>query len=135
MQHPHSRADSGDGKAKFTLIAAMFLFGTIGIFRRYIPLPSGLLALARGVIGAAFLLAAVLLRKDRLSWQAIRRNLLLLCVSGVLIGFNWILLFESYQYTTVATATLCYYMAPIFVILASPFFFRERLIKTSLALL
>jgi len=48
-------------------------------------------------------------------------------VSGAFIGFNWILLFEAYRYTTVATATLCYYLAPVFVILASPILFGERL--------
>ena len=35
--------------------------------------------------------------------------------------------FESYHYTTVATATLCYYMAPVFVTLSAPFMFKERL--------
>jgi len=51
--------------------------------------------------------------------------LLLLIISGAAIGFNWILLFESYCYTSVATATLCYYLAPIIVILASPFVLKE----------
>ena len=35
-----------------------------------------------------------------------------------LIHIYWITLFEAYRYTTVATATLCYYMAPVFVTLA-----------------
>ena len=52
---------------------------------------------------------------------------MLLLVSGGLIGFNWILLFEAYNYTTVAVATLCYYLAPIFVIIASPFVLGEKL--------
>ena len=43
------------------------------------------------------------------------------------MGFNWILLFEAYRYTTVSTATLCYYMAPIIVILVSPVLLREKL--------
>jgi RarD protein len=50
-----------------------------------------------------------------------------LAISGACIGFNWILLFEAYRYTTVATATLAYYMAPIFVMMASPFVLKERL--------
>ncbi|MBQ3509926.1 MAG: DMT family transporter [Peptococcaceae bacterium] len=110
------------------MIAAMTIFGTIGIFRKYIPLPSSLLALARGIIGTAFLLLLVLvIKRDKLSTEAIRRNLVFLVISGALIGFNWILLFEAYQYTTVATATLCYYMAPVIVVLVSPFLFKERL--------
>ena len=53
----------------------------------------------------------------KISKEAIKANLAVLCVSGALIGFNWIFLFESFNYTTVATGTLCYYMAPVFVIL------------------
>ena len=43
------------------------------------------------------------------------------------MGFNWILLFEAYRYTTVAVATLCYYFSAIFVIVASPLLLKERL--------
>ena len=50
-------------------------------------------------------------------------------MSGAFIGFNWILLFEAYEYTTVAIATLCYYMAPILVIIASFFIFKENITK------
>lgn len=109
------------------LTASMLVFGTIGIFRKYIPLSSGMLAMLRGIIGMAFLLLLVKLRHQALSRQAVRENLRKLLLSGVLIGLNWIALFEAYQYTTVAVATLCYYMAPVIVILASPLVLREKL--------
>ncbi len=32
-------------------ITAMLIFGTIGIFRKYIPLSSGMLAFTRGLLG------------------------------------------------------------------------------------
>ena len=38
------------------IVTSMVIFGTIGIFRRYIPLPSEVLAFARGVMGSVFLL-------------------------------------------------------------------------------
>ena len=114
-------------KSKLSLILSMFIFGTIGIFRRYIPLPSSLLAMTRGAIGVAFLLIFMMLKKEKVNFKEIKNKLLILCVSGVAIGFNWILLFEAYNYTTVATATLCYYMAPVFVIMASPFLFKEKI--------
>ena len=47
------------------LASSMLIFGTIGIFRRYIPLSSGLLAFARGLIGTLFLCAVMWLRKMR----------------------------------------------------------------------
>ncbi len=109
------------------LIGAMLIFGTIGVFVKYIPLPSSVIALARGIIGVVFLGLVLLIKKQKLNTKAIRKNLLKLCVSGAFIGFNWIFLFEAYRYTTVATATLCYYLAPIFVIILSPFFLKEKL--------
>lgn len=114
-------------KYRLSLIMSMIIFGTIGIFRRYIPLPSATLAMLRGYIGLLFLVIFIIVKREKISWINIRKNLVLLIVSGALIGFNWILLFEAYKYTTVSTATLCYYMAPIFVILAVPIFLKEKI--------
>ena len=116
-----------ENKAKLELISSMLIFGTIGIFVRYIPLPSSIIALARAVIGVLFLMLFMIIRGKKVKWNDIRNNLFLLLFSGVLIGINWILLFESYRYTTVATATLCYYLAPVFVIVLSPFILREKI--------
>lgn len=112
---------------KTMLISAMCIFGTIGIFRRYIPLSSSLVALVRGIIGTIFLLFVVFCQKKKLDRQIISKNFLLLFLSGAAIGFNWILLFEAYCYTSVATATLCYYLAPILVILAAPIIMSEKI--------
>lgn len=125
---------SAENTARLKMIGAMVIFGTIGIFRKYIPMSSGLIAMARGLVGVLFLLLVLAIRRKRLSWSAIRQNLWRLLVSGGLIGFNWILLFEAYNYTSVATATLCYYMAPIFVTLAAPIVLRERLTVRKLIL-
>ena len=121
---------TNDSRALLKLIISMLIFGTVGIFRRYIPLSSGMLAFSRGVLGGCFLLLIMILR----SGTSIRKilaltgsRLPLLIVSGALIGINWMLLFEAYNYTTVAVATLCYYMEPTIVIVASAFLFRERL--------
>ena len=113
--------------AKIKIITAMVTFGTIGVFVRYIPLPSSIIALVRGVLATIFLLTVMAAGKRRPDRTAIRRNLALLVISGGMIGFNWILLFEAYNYTSVAVATLCYYLAPVFVIIASPFVLGEKL--------
>lgn len=117
----------GKARSLSMLISSMVIYGTIGIFRRYLPISSGLLACSRGLIGTLFLCLLLILRRQKLNLMEIRRNLLPLIISGGLIGFNWIFLFEAYNYTSIATATLCYYMQPILVILASPLIFRERL--------
>lgn len=108
------------------LITSMVIFGTIGLFVRYIDAERGFIACVRGIVGALFLILVLLLAKKRPSFAAIKRNLVVLLLSGVAIGANWILLFESYSYTTIATSTLCYYMAPVFVIVASPFVLKAR---------
>ena len=113
--------------AKASLILAMVIFGTIGIFRKYIPLPSGIVACARGILGVAFLLVFIKIKKIKMDKEAIKKHLWILLVSGGFIGLNWVLLFESYRYTSVAVATLCYYMAPIFVMIVSPFLLKEKL--------
>lgn len=105
----------------------MLIFGTIGIFVKYIPLPSSVIAFVRGVIGTIFLLVIALVSRKKLSFSGARGRLVPLFISGALIGINWILLFESYNYTTVAVSTLCYYMEPTFVIIASAFLFKERI--------
>ena len=110
------------------LVGSMIIFGTIGIFRRYIPLPSDVLACGRGAVGGAFLLLFMKGRGLKFASDRItRRNFLLLVLTGAMIGFNWILLFEAYRYTTVAVATLCYYMQPVIVLLLSPIVLKEHI--------
>lgn len=108
-------------------IVSMLIFGTIGIFRKNIELASALIACARGLIGAACLLIAFLFKGGRKGAKPLPKTLFWIALSGVLIGINWILLFEAFNYTTVAVATLCYYMEPTIVILLSPIFFHEAL--------
>lgn len=108
------------------MVAAMIIFGTIGVFRGYISLPSGMIAMSRGIIGMFFLMTVILILKKKISFYDIRKNIFYFCVSGMLIGINWILLFEAYRYTSIAAATLCYYMAPVFTSIASIFILGEK---------
>ena len=114
-------------RAKRDLIFSVSVFGTIGIFVRWIGLPSSVIALVRGAVGAVFLLLLARFRHAPIDRAALRRRWQLLLLSAAMMSFNWITLFEAYRYTTVATATLCYYMAPIFVTLISPVLLKERL--------
>lgn len=110
-----------------SLASAMVVFGTIGLFVRNINMPSSIIAFIRGSVGALFLILFCLVTRKKFSFSNVKEKLLLLCLSGAAIGVNWIFLFEAYRYTTVATATLCYYMAPIFVIVMSSFIYKEKL--------
>ncbi len=113
--------------AKINVIVSMFIYGTIGIFVKYIPLPSAFISMIRGAVGAPFLLLILFCRRSKISWASVRANLWRLCLLGTMLGLNWIFLFEAYRYTSVATATLCYYLAPIFIVAVSPFVFKEKM--------
>lgn len=113
--------------ARLKIIVSMLIFGTVGVFRRAIPLPSSAVALARAAVGLAFLLLVRLLRRQRVDRAAVRRNFGKLLILGVMLGANWIFLFEAFNHTSVAAATMCYYMAPVFVILLSPAVFGEKI--------
>ena len=126
----YNRTDpAGESGARIRIILSMVIFGTIGIFRRLIPLPSGMIAMMRGLTGSIFLAAVMAVRGIRPDTAAVRRKLFLLCASGCMMCFNWIFLFEAYRYTSVAAATVCYYMAPVFVLIASPFLLYERMTR------
>lgn len=122
---------AAQARARAALAASMCIFGTVGLLRRALPLPSGRIALVRAAVGLACLLAWPAVRKQPLGLAAARPQLPALCLSGAMMGLNWILLFEAYRYASVAVATLCYYMAPVFVALAAPLLLRERLTRRS----
>ena len=105
---------------KLKILTSMAIFGTVGIFVRYIPMASAAIAFCRGVLGCLFLLILMAATGKKPNLPDIMRNGWILGISGAAIGINWILLFEAYRYTTVAIATICYYLAPAFVTLGSP---------------
>ena len=115
-------------KSYILIISSMLIFGTIGVFRRYIPLSSGMLAFIRGVVGSLFLLGFVKIEGIKMGKDIDKKSLILTIISGGFIGINWILLFEAFNYTTVATATLCYYMQPTIVIFLSQLILKEKLV-------
>lgn len=114
-------------KYKLGLIIAMLIWGSIGIFVRYIDFTSSQIALVRAIVGSIFLIAFSMISKEHLSKEKIKSNLLVLVACGICLGFNWIFLFQAYNYTTISTATICYYLAPVIVMFLSPFLLKEKL--------
>ena len=113
--------------ARLQLIISMSIFGTLAVFVRNISVSSGELALYRAVLAAILISTYLFFSKDKLKLSSIKKELPLLLFSGMAMGFNWILLFEAYKYTSVSAATLSYYFAPIIVTVVCPFLFHEKL--------
>lgn len=110
-----------------TMIVAMAIFGTLALFVRNIQVSSGELALYRAILAALLIAAFLLGTKQKIPFREMKQELPLLLLSGVAMGFNWILLFQAYKYTTVSVATLSYYFAPVIVTVACPLLFQEKM--------
>jgi len=119
--------DKERGKARLEMIASMVIFGTIGLVRRSIPYSSAMIAFFRGFIASLVLLLIHFIRRKPFDRKALKTNMAKLVVSGAMIGFNWVLLFEAFRFTTVSIATVCYYMAPVFIMISSPFTLHEKI--------
>lgn len=113
--------------AKFEFILSMVIVGSVGLFVRLLPFASSQVAMARGAIGCIFVLSFSLLFKKKISLKRIKDDFIILICSGTALGINWILLFQSFHYTTIANATICYYIAPVIVVLLSPVLLKEKL--------
>lgn len=150
------------------LLTAFLIWGSVGVFRRQIPLSSALLSGLRGISGGLLLLIYCLLWQSKgignaksaecsintgnaksaecsmstgnakstggtkkfgnpLFYGITGKQFLAFILSGIALGSNWIMLFESYGYTSVAISTVCNNMAPTIIILFSPLLFQEKL--------
>lgn len=114
-------------KYKLGLISAMLIWGSMGIFVRYIDFTSSQIALSRAVVGSIVLIIFSLISNKNLFKENIKNNLLILICCGICLGYNWIFLFQLYKYTTISIATICYYLAPIIVMFLSPILLKEKL--------
>ena len=114
-------------KSNIQFLLSMIIFGTIGVFVRYIDLSSSEIALLRGLIGSLFLMTVMVIIKKKISWALVKVNALVLLLSSIALGGNWIFFFQAYKHTTIANAALSYYFAPVIVLILSPLVLKEKL--------
>ncbi len=109
------------------MVLAAAMFGMSGLIKHYFTAPAGFVAMTRGFGGCLTLALIMLLLRKKPDLQAVRRNFLLLMLSGMALGVNWLTLFLSFEDAGVGTATLLDYMAPILVVLLAPLIFKEKI--------
>lgn len=112
---------------KIIFIVSMLIFGSIGLFVRKIPMPSLHIAFIRSFVGTFVMMLIYFFSKSKIDKKAVLANKGSLFFGGVFLGINWILLFEAYKNTTITSATLAYYMAPIMFILLTSIVFGVKL--------
>lgn len=125
-------------KAYIKLVFAMIIWGTLGPLVKQIPLASGEIVLARVILGLAtlgiiYFASGGCRAGNTADRYAVRKDIAILFVSGAVMGFNWVFLFEAYKYTTVSMATVSYYCAPVIITVLSPLVLGEKLTAARIA--
>ncbi|MEU4036226.1 DMT family transporter [Streptomyces collinus] len=114
-------------KGTAQLTTAMMLSGTLGVFVVESGAPPFDVVLFRVLFGALALGGYVVARGWLRDHGFTRRTLSLAVLGGVFIVLNWVLLFESYENTSISVATVVYHTQPFYVVLLGALLFRERL--------
>ena len=81
------------------------------------------------MIGSALLILLFLLGKNSFHMRENKRDVLLITLSGMAMGANWMFLYEAYQRLGVSFASLLYYCGPVIVMILSPLLFQECLTR------
>lgn len=107
-------------------LISVFIFGTIGCFLHYVNVDNSFVVLCMDLLGALFIALVLIFKREKIDYIGIKNNLLLLIISGIAVGLNWIFLFSGYRYL-VSLTSLCNYTAPIIVLIISVIFLKERI--------
>ncbi|MBO7208317.1 MAG: EamA family transporter [Clostridia bacterium] len=120
----------------YIILAGLF-WGTSGIFVEYLA-PYGFsspqMTFVRAIVSFVCMFLYILIR-DRSLFKTNAKELLLFMGSGLAFYFTATCYFLSMQLTSVSTAVVLMYTAPIFVMIYSVTFLGEKLSKTKLVAL
>jgi RarD protein len=115
------------------MISSMIIWGSIGIFVRYIDQPPEVIVFFRVFI--AFIALGILKftkKKDNTGSKLSLKEYSILSMSGLFIALNWLFFFRAIKVTTIASATMSYYVAPVIVTILSVFLLKESINKKTL---
>ncbi|WP_336114042.1 DMT family transporter [Streptomyces sp. PTD9-10] len=118
---------TSEHKGTAQLTTAMMLSGTLGVFVVESGAPPFDVVFFRVLFGALALGGYVVARGWLRDHGFTPRTLGLAVLGGVFIVFNWVLLFQSYENTSISVATVVYHTQPFYVVLLGALLFRERL--------
>lgn len=115
------------------MISSMIIWGSVGIFVRYIDQPPEVIVFFRVFI--AFIVLGILKftnKKNNINNKLSLKEYLILSMSGLFIALNWFFFFRAIKVTTIASATMSYYVAPVIVTILSVFLLKESINKKTL---
>ncbi len=118
------------------VIASMLVWGSIGIFVRYIDQTPEVIVFFRVFISFVVLgILGILKGSDtgKKNEKLSSKEWLVLFLSGLFISLNWMFFFQAIKCTTIASATMSYYTAPVIATVLSVFLLKESINKKNLA--
>jgi len=110
----------------YSLIAAMIIWGSLGVFALWSGLDASDLAFTRCVIGGILLFFYCMYNRELNTKSLNPKNVFYALISGVFIVFNWVLLFKSFQLASITIGNVSYYLQPIFLIILGVLFLKEQ---------
>lgn len=113
------------GRALIQVNFAVFLFGTAGLFAKWLDLPAIAITLGRVVFSSLALGVFALVTRQSLRVKG--RDFFLLVLAGGLLAVHWWLFLLSIQLSTVAVGTITFSAFPLFVTFLEPVVFHEKL--------
>ena len=114
-------------KAFIKYIVSLLLFGFNGICASQISLTSAEIVFLSTFIGSALLAVLFFVRNHKFTVSAsVRKDIVLIILSGIAMGVSWLFLYEAYQLIGVGLASLLYYCGPVIVMMLSPILFSEK---------
>jgi len=112
---------------------AVLLFGTAGLFGKWLVLSP--LTIVLGRVFFASLTLAVLLKLTRQGFSVSPRKIYLdLVLLGFILAIHWACFFQSIQVSTVAVGLLSFATYPVFTTFLEPLLLKEKIIKMNILL-
>lgn len=117
---------------RLKLVFVMVLWGSIGVFTKSIPLSALYIAFLRALIALPVLFAVMKVKgQDRKPLK----QFLPYVLSGALLGFAWLSLFNGFKHTSISSALIIYNMCPVYVMLLAPMVLKERIRKMQVGII
>lgn len=108
------------------ILAAIFLWSSLGIVIRLSGMPVHLLMFFASIISAS-LVSIIISRKEFRQAMPKGKGIVHLVTLGFISLINTFSFFYAYKNTSIANAVLTHYAAPVIVAFLSPIFLKERL--------
>ena len=113
-------------KSLFYIHLAVFLFGFVGLFARFVNQPAIIITFGRSFFSSIFLFVLIKCSGTNAKLNS-RNDYILIFVSGLILAIHWYCFMESIQLSTVAIGTITFSAFPIFTSILEPILFREKI--------